>query len=68
MTPEKLIAHFETGKNAARAMGVAPSSVSEWVSKGRVPIDRQCQAEIITGGKLKADRAALFAPLRTRRR
>lgn len=67
MTPEQLIEHFETGAEVARVMQVVPSSVSEWKAKGEVPIDRQCQAEIITRGKLKADRRTLFAPLRRKR-
>lgn len=59
MTPQELLDHFGSLTEAARALNVKPPSVSEWVSSGVVPLGRQCQAEIITEGKLRADREAL---------
>lgn len=59
MTPQDLIDHFKTAAAAARALKLKPPSISEWVLKGEIPIDRQCQLEIITGGALTADRELL---------
>lgn len=56
MSPEQLIEHFDGIAPAARALKVSPPSVSQWVESGRIPIDRQCQIEIVTGGALRADR------------
>lgn len=59
MTPQALLDHFKTAAAAARALKLKQPSISEWIEKGAIPIDRQCQIEIITGGALIADRALL---------
>lgn len=59
MRARELVDHFGGLTAAAKAMGVKPPSVSEWLDKDEVPLGRQCQAEIITSGKLKADRSQL---------
>lgn len=56
MQPSQLIAHFDGIAAAARALKVSPPSISQWIESGRIPIDRQCQIELVTGGALKADR------------
>jgi len=61
MSPDALIAHFGGVNATARALGVEPPSVSEWKTQGVVPELRQYQAEIATGGKLRADKRALRA-------
>lgn len=58
MTAEELIAHFGSVSATARALGVKDPSVSEWKATGIVPELRQYQAEIATGGRLKADKPA----------
>lgn len=63
MTPTELISFFKTQARAARALGCAQSTISEWVDNGHVPDGRQYQAQIATGGKLKADRPALRTAL-----
>lgn len=55
MTYRELIEHFGTQAAAARALGIKPPSVDEWKEKG-IPLPRQAQYELITNGKLKADR------------
>jgi hypothetical protein len=59
MTVDELIAHFGSVSATARALGVKDPSVSEWKATGVVPELRQYQAEIASGGKLKADTPAL---------
>lgn len=62
MTYEELINHFGSQKAAGEALGafgesekVSQPSVSDWKAKG-IPHARQAQYEILTGGKLRADR------------
>lgn len=63
MTFDELIEHYETQDAAGKALkafdgkGVNQSSVAEWKDKG-IPAPRQAQYEILTRGKLKADRVA----------
>ena len=57
MTFKELVEHFGSQAAAARALGLKPPSVSEW-RRGGVPLPRQAQYEILTGGALKAERLA----------
>lgn len=64
MTYEDLIEHYGTQKAAGEALGafgadeaVKQSSVAEWKEKG-IPAPRQAQYELITNGRLKAERVA----------
>jgi hypothetical protein len=56
MNPKELIDHFGGIGATARALSVKAPSVSEWKAKGAVPIGRQFQAEVLTGGALRAVR------------
>lgn len=42
--------------NIARALKVQPNTVSRWVKQNRIPFLSQCQLELLTNGKLKANR------------
>lgn len=65
MTFDQLIGYFGTQKAAGAALaelgegvngdGLSQGSVAEWKEKG-IPGPRQAQYEIITRGRLKADR------------
>ncbi len=55
VTYDQLIAHYVTQRAAAEALGLAQASVSEWQEEG-IPPPRQAQYELLTKGKLKADR------------
>ena len=56
MTPKDVVAFFGgTQVKAARAIGVRQSTVSEWVQIGYVPLGRQYELQVLTGGQLKAD-------------
>lgn len=64
MTYDDLINHYGTQKAAGEALGafgageaVKQSSVAEWKEKG-IPSPRQAQYEILTRGKLRAERVA----------
>ena len=56
MSPQDLVGHFDSIAAAARALKVSPPNISQWVDAGQIPIDRQCQIEIVTDGALRADR------------
>ena len=55
MTKQEAIEHFG-GKaiNLANALGIKPSSVTQWGDE--IPEVRQYQIEVLTDGKLKAER------------
>ena len=55
MTFNQLITHFGTQQKTATALGLVQSSVAEWKRFG-IPYGRQCQVQIFTNGKLKAER------------
>lgn len=61
MTFDELIKHYATQAAAGEALKelegkpIKQSSVSEWRLKG-IPLYRQAQYELITRGRLKADR------------
>lgn len=56
MTYADLIEHYGSQAAAARALGIKPPSVAEWKESG-IPLPRQAQYELLTRGKLKAQRA-----------
>ena len=59
MSPDQVIGYFGGQTAAAKALGVAQSSVAGWIDNGKVPETRQYQIELATYGALKADEPAL---------
>ena len=59
MTPKDLLEFFGSLSATARALGCKPQTVSEWIEHGKVPEGRQYQAELATGGMLRASKPAL---------
>lgn len=59
MTPSQAIHHFGSQTRLAQALGMAQSSVAEWVANEAIPLPRQYQIELATGGTLRADKPAL---------
>ena len=55
MTYDDLISHYKTQKAAAEALGLSQPSLSEWKDNG-IPEPRQAQYELLTRGRLRADR------------
>lgn len=54
MTFDELMQHFGTQTKAGDALGVAQTTVAEWKKTG-IPLPRQYQIQVLTGGILKAD-------------
>lgn len=42
----------------------SPPTIHGWIAAGEIPIDRQCQIEIVTEGALKADRDESGLPVK----
>lgn len=57
MTKQQAIIFFGSAAQLARALGITRGAVSLWQES--LPIGRQCQIEVLTGGALKADRCLL---------
>lgn len=49
---QKLLEHFGTQENLAKALGITPASVSRWGYKdGKIPEVHRFKIELITKGK-----------------
>jgi transcriptional regulator with XRE-family HTH domain len=64
--------HFGTQSAIARALGISVQAVSRWKRSGIVPLARQYEIQILTGGHLRASLAhrttsSLSGPIRPRR-
>ena len=60
MKTQRAIQHFGSRSALASALDIKPSAVSQWGDV--VPIRRQYELEILTGGKLKARRSRNLKP------
>ena len=54
MTLQQAINHYGTKSKLARALKVTPQAVNYWGDE--IPIIRQYQIQVLTRGKLKADK------------
>jgi DNA-binding transcriptional regulator YdaS (Cro superfamily) len=54
MTKQQAITHYGTQAALARALGVNRAAINGWGDA--IPLGRQFQLEVLTGGVLKADR------------
>jgi hypothetical protein len=54
MTKAEVIAHYGGAREVAGVLGIAVSAVHQWKS---VPMGRQYQLELLTKGRLKAEKA-----------
>ena len=55
MTYSDVLDYFKSQEKAAAAIGIKQSSVAGWKRSNKVPLRRQIQYEIETGGALRAD-------------
>lgn len=55
MTYEELVNHFGKPIEVSRKLNITPQAVCIWKDSG-VPLIRQFQIEVLTQGKLKAER------------
>lgn len=53
MTLQQVIDHFGSKSKVAEALGLVRSTVTNWGDE--VPFGFQCEIQVITKGKLKAD-------------
>ena len=51
---EKLVLHYGSQVEIAKALDVTEGAVSQWVSTGGLPAKRAIMIEKLTGGKFKA--------------
>ncbi len=58
MTPRQVLQYYGSQANASRQLGIKQPSIHEWISKGRVPLLRQYQVQVLTDGMLTADNVA----------
>lgn len=56
MSPLEAIEHFGNQIELAKAVGVTQPTVSGWKTAGKIPEPRQFHIEVVTRGKLRADR------------
>jgi hypothetical protein len=55
MTPNDVVTFFGSQVAVARAIGTTSQAVNKWIAQGQVPLGRQCQLQLMTRGKLRAD-------------
>lgn len=56
MTLNQVKRYYGTVAKTAEACGTSYQVAQKWYLSGVLPMGRQCQLEILTGGKLRADR------------
>lgn len=54
--PEVMAFYDYKISNVAKALAVTRRTVSKWKESDRIPFDKQCQLEVITGRKLIANK------------
>jgi DNA-binding transcriptional regulator YdaS (Cro superfamily) len=52
---DRLTEHFGSDYKLAKALGIAPASITKWKRKGYVPIERAIAIEKLTGGAIKRE-------------
>ena len=60
MTKQQAIEHFGSGAALARALHVTRGAVSNWGDE--IPLGRQYEIEVLTEGKLRAERPSEQRP------
>jgi predicted transcriptional regulator len=56
MKPSHLIKHFGSEIRAAKGIGVTRQAVNLWMKANRIPKQAQFMIELLTGGRLRADK------------
>lgn len=59
---QEVLEHFGSQANIARAADTTVAVVWAWKDKDRIPLGRQYQIQVLTGGKLRADPAHAMTP------
>lgn len=58
MTPQDAIEFFGSQHRAAAALQISQPAIAKWVRRGRIPPVRQYQIQVVSRGKLRADKGA----------
>jgi len=58
MTLKQLHRYYGSQVEIGRALGLSRATVNQWFRRNNIPLGRQYQIELATGGKLKADSRA----------
>lgn len=58
MTFQEVLDHFGTKRKIATDLGITIQAVQQWADSGKVPLGRQFQIELVTKGKLQAQKEA----------
>lgn len=66
MKIQEVINYYGTRKAVAAALGITKQAVSQWEAEDSIPPLRQLQLQELTKRKLRADRAQVFAPAKSR--
>jgi transcriptional repressor of cell division inhibition gene dicB len=56
MTYNDLVEHFGSSRQVQEALGISKQLASYWKRAG-IPIGRQYEIQVLTGGKFRADQA-----------
>ena len=55
MTLDQVFTHFGSAKLTADALDITPQAISQWRTKGYIPMDTQRRLQLDTGGVLVAN-------------
>lgn len=58
MTLKQALKHFRTQTRLADALGISQAAVAQWGQRGYIPPVRQYQIQVVSRGKLRADKGA----------
>ena len=56
MTPSEVVAHFGSVRRVTETLGITQQAFSNWQRRGYIPLGRQYELQILTGGRLVAER------------
>jgi hypothetical protein len=56
MTPEQAISHWTNQATLAKALGVSPQTVNNWLKRKHIPLRWQVELQDLTLGALRIDR------------
>lgn len=62
MNMQQLVEYFGNQRAIAKALNTSDQVVSMWKVKDRIPLGRQYEIQILTGGRLRADVAHAVTP------
>lgn len=55
MTPKDVLDYYTSRYNFSKMTGMSAQSLTNWITKGWIPLATQSRLQLLTGGALKAD-------------